>query len=91
MEKTNDMPIWVYLAFSSIETRRTAKLLIAARAVFALYCIPWVRYVEGADWVGKVFLIDDWSWFAMMVPMTCWYWLSMRWVDNNAGWKVPGQ
>ena len=42
MEKTSDMPIWVYLAFSSIEKRQTALLLIYACAAFALYCIPWV-------------------------------------------------
>ena len=89
MEKTNDMPIWVYLAFSSIEARRTALILIGASALFTLYCIPWVTLAEMPEWVGKVFRIDDWSWFAMMVPMTIWYWLALRWVDKNAGWKLP--
>jgi hypothetical protein len=33
-----------------------------------------------------LFLIDDWEWFAMMLPMTIWYWLSMKWVDKKRGW-----
>ena len=37
-------------------------------------------------WVSKLFLIDDWEWFAMMIPMTLWYWLSMKWIDKNRGW-----
>jgi len=39
----------------------------------------------------KIFLIKDWAWFAMMVPMTLWYWISLRWVDNNAGWADTEQ
>ena len=87
MEKTSDMPIWVYLAFSSIETRRTALWLIYSCVAFALYCIPWVLFSPTPGWVGKIFLIDDWSWFAMMVPMTLWYWLALSWADRNARWK----
>lgn len=87
MEKTADMPIWVFLAFSSIETRKTALWLIIACAVFGAYCIPWVLIAPEVNWVGKVFLIDDWSWFGMMLPMTAWYCLSFRWVDKNARWK----
>ena len=86
MEKTDNMPIWVFLAFSSIEKRRGALLLIRACAVFAVYCIPWSLLFTGQDWIAKIFLIEDWSWFAMMVPITFWYWLSLRWVDNNTGW-----
>ena len=91
MEKTADMPLWVFFAFSSIETRKTALLLISACAVFALYCIPWVLLFATSGWVGKIFLIDDWSWFAMMVPVTFWYWISLRWVDKHSGWADTGQ
>ena len=90
MEKTADMPIWVYLALSSIETKKTALWLIVACAVFSVYCIPWVLIAPDADWVGEVFLIEDWSWFAMMIPMTAWYCLSFRWADKNARWKTQG-
>ncbi len=88
MEKTAHMPIWVYLAFSSINTRKAALLLIAACAVFTAYCIPWSVLVTDRDWVGKFFLIDDWSWFAMMVPVTIWYWFSLKWADRHAAWAV---
>jgi hypothetical protein len=86
MEKTDNMPIWVYLAFSSITTRKGAVLLILACVVFTIYCIPWPIYFANQDWIVKIFLIKDWSWFAMMVPVTFWYWMSLWWVDHNSGW-----
>jgi len=91
VEKTDNMPIWVFLAFSSIATRKAALLLIWACAVFSIYCIPWSMFFAGQDWVKKLFLIEDWSWIAMMAPITLWYWLSLRWVDHNMGWEDPAQ
>jgi hypothetical protein len=35
-----------------------------------------------------VFLVEDWNWFAMMVPITVWYWLSFRWANKNSVWKA---
>jgi len=90
MEKTSNMPIWVYLAFSSITTRKGALLLIGSCIVFSVYCIPWVMLFPDYDWVERLFLIGDWSWFAMMLPITFWYWLSLKWVDNNSGWPDTG-
>ena len=90
MEKTDNMPIWVYLAFSSIATRKGALLLISACVVFSIYCIPWSLFFASQDWIVKIFLIKDWSWFAMMVPITFWYWISLRWIDNNSGWADTG-
>ena len=87
MEKTNDMPIWVYLALASIETRRTALLLVYGSALFCLYCIPWAQLYPAPAWLGSLFLIGDWSWLAMMVPMTLWYWLSLRWADKHSRWS----
>jgi len=86
MQKTDTMPVWVYLAFSSISTRKGALSLIVASAVFSIYCIPWTVLFPDRGWVARLCLIDDWSWFAMMVPITFWYWLSLRWVDAHAGW-----
>ncbi len=86
MEKKGNTPLWVFLAFSSINTRKGALILIWSCIVFSLYCIPWVKFFADQEWVGKIFLIDDWSWIAMMVPMVIWYWLSLRWVDKNAEW-----
>ena len=85
------MPLWVFLAFSSIETRKGAMRLIGVCVVFTLYCIPWSLLFTGNDRVAKIFLIDDWSWLAMMVPIVLWYWLSLRWVDNNSAWEDAGQ
>ena len=91
MEKTENMPMWVYLAFSSITTRKGALLLILACVVFSIYCIPWRLLLPGQDWVAQIFLIEDWSWLATMIPITFWYWVSLRWIDNNSGWPVRGQ
>ncbi len=87
MKKTNKTPLWVFLAFSSIESRKGALILIWSCVLFSLYCIPWAQFFNGNGWVAKVFLIDDWSWFAMMVPMTAWYVICLKWVDKNQGWN----
>jgi len=86
MQKTKDMPIWVFLAFSSIETRRGALILLWSSIVFSFYCIPWSHYFNDSQWIKKLFLMDDWEWFAMMLPMTLWYWLSLRWLDRKQAW-----
>lgn len=87
MQKDSSMPWWVFLALSSIETRKAALILIWSSLLFTLYCIPWPIYCPD-PLVAQLFLITDWEWFAMMLPMTLWYWLSMKWVDNNRGWNA---
>ena len=82
MEKRDDIPIWVYLAFSSISTRRGALLLILSSLLFCVYCIPWSLYFSEYHWIASVFLIDDWYWFAMMFPMTIW---SGGWIKTQFG------
>ena len=89
MEKSKNMPLWVFLAFSSIETRKGALILIWCSIVFSIYCIPWPLFFD-AELIKTVFLIDDWSWIAMMVPIVLWYWFSIRWVDSNGNWKKTG-
>ncbi len=86
MEKKENVPIWVFLAFSSISTRKSALLLILACLLFSVYCIPWATLFPKSLWLVNVFLIDDWSWLAMMVPMTVWYFVSLKWMDNNSAW-----
>lgn len=88
MQKTQNTPLWVFLALSSIETRRGALWLVWSSLLFTLYCVPWGHYFQDRAWVTAMFLIEDWEWFAMMLPMTFWYWLSMRWVDKNGGWNT---
>ena len=82
IEKT---PIWVTLAYANIHTRKVALWVIISCVVFTLYCVPWVQFSKN-EWVHKLFLIDDWSWLAMMLPMTIWYWVGLKWVDKNQGW-----
>jgi len=87
MEKKDNMPMWVFLAFSSINTRKGALILIWSAVIFTLYCFPFSLFFEDQAWVKQVFLIDDWSWLAMMVPMVIWYYLSLRWIDKNKAWE----
>jgi hypothetical protein len=58
MIKTDATPLWVFLAFSSIETRKGALILIWSSLVFSFYCLPWANFFSGNEWVGKLFLID---------------------------------
>lgn len=85
MERSKAMPLWVFLAFSSIETRKGALILIWCSMVFSLYCVPWPLFFS-TGLIKTIFLIDDWSWIAMMLPIVGWYWVSLKWVDKNTGW-----
>jgi hypothetical protein len=87
MEKEDDIPVWVFLAFSSIKSRKGALLLIWSCVAFSIYCIPWSLTFTQQEWIQELFLIEDWSWFAMMLPITLWYWSSLRWVDRNSKWQ----
>jgi hypothetical protein len=80
------MPLWVLMAFSSINKRQHAFILIWACIIFTLYCLPWVNFITN-EIVSMIFVIDDWSWLAMMLPICIWYILSLRWMDKNNAWK----
>lgn len=86
MEKTKEMPFWVFWAFSSIETRKMAKILIWSSVLFTLYSIPFTQYTNNTL-IKTLFLIHDWSWAAIMVPICLWYWLSLRWLDQHCAWS----
>ena len=88
MTDTNKkMPLWVLLAFSSIQKRKHAIILIWASVLFSLYCLPLVKFIDN-EIIATLFLIDDWSWIAMMIPICIWYILSLRWMDQNNAWEV---
>ncbi len=87
MEKDEKTPLWVFLAFSSINTRRGALILIGVSVLFTLYCVPWTLFVTEPAWLKQVFLIEDWSWLAMMVPVLIWYAVCLAWCDRNSVWK----
>ncbi len=83
--ETKKMPFWVLLAFSAIHKRKHALILISASIIFMLYCFPFTKFIDN-EIVAKLFLIDDWSWIAMMIPVCIWYILSLRWMDKNNAW-----
>jgi hypothetical protein len=87
MEKTDKIPLWVFLAFSSFSKRNGALVLTWVCIIFSVYCIPWSLVYSEPEWLARVFVIDDWSWFAMMLPISAWYWLSLRWMDKNSAWQ----
>ena len=82
----NITPLWVRLAWDAIPTRKMAMAMIIFCVVFTLYCVPWVKF-SANPLVAKFFLIDDWWWSAPMIPLIIWYWVSLKWVDNNNGWE----
>lgn len=86
MQKTDDMPMWVFLAFASINSRKAALWLIASCVIFAVYCVPWVKWFPDVSWVATVFRITDWSWLVMMIPITLWYAACLIWVDKHSRW-----
>jgi hypothetical protein len=63
MKKTETTPLWVFLAFYSIESRKGALMLMWSSLVFSLYCIPWANYFNVDGRVAKLFLVNDWIWF----------------------------
>ena len=88
MDKTARTPLWVMLAFSSIEKRKSALWLIWACVAFTAYCVPWPVLFSKTAWIAKVFLIDDWSWLAMMVPIVLWYLACLRGMDSHQKWPT---
>ena len=88
MINTKNTPLWVFLAFSAIESRKGALILIWSCVAFTIYCLPWNLFMgELLGELGKqIFLIEDWSWAGMMIPITLWYFASLIWMDRNDGW-----
>jgi hypothetical protein len=80
------IPIWVLLAFSTIQKRKHALVLIWASVIFAVYSLPWVNFINH-EIIATLFLIDDWSWVAIMIPLCLWYLLCLRWMDQNNAWE----
>lgn len=74
MQRSNNMPLWVFLGLMNVETRKGAQILVTLMIIFAFASIPLSWYLA------------DWSWAAMILPMGLWYWLCLRWADKNAIW-----
>ena len=89
MKKRKNTPQWVYLAFATIETRRGALWMVWCNVLFSVYCIPWSQYIKDGSWIRKIFLVEGWLWFAVMVAITLWYWAALKWIDRNHAWSDP--
>ena len=70
---------------------RLAEGFLASSVLFTLYCVPWPQLVPLPGRLAGLFLVHGWSWFAMMIPITFWYWLSLRWADRNAAWTTTAR
>ncbi len=75
MGRKDNMPLWVFLGLLNIDTRKGSQILFWSSFAFSVFCIPLSYY------------LDDWSWAAIMFPISLWYWLCIRWVDGNSSWE----
>ena len=90
MVKTEDTPLWVFLAFSSIETRKGAMILIWSCVAFTIYSLPWPLFFSNPlGELGKSIFFDDWYTLLMMIPITLWYIIGLQWMDKRQAWEQP--
>lgn len=74
MKKTENMPSWAYWGLWGINSRKVALGCFIGTLILSLVLVP----------VG--IMIKDYSFLAFVfVPL--WYWLSLKWADNNAAWE----
>lgn len=74
MERSNSMPLWVFLGLMNVETRKGARILVYLMILVSVLSIPASLYYA------------DWTWAATLLPMGLWYWLCLRWADKHAIW-----
>lgn len=76
MKKKEGMPSWAYWGLWGINSRKMAFGFVVISALISLILIP----------IG--IKINDYSFLAfILVPI--WYWLSLKWADNNSAWPTP--
>jgi hypothetical protein len=75
MQRSNNMPLWVFLGLMNVETRKGTLILVYSMIICSIASIPLSWY------------LDDWWWAVMIAPMGLWYWLCLRWADKNAIWN----
>lgn len=86
MKVSETTPMWVQLAWGNVGARKIAVWMIVFCVLFMLYCIPWTQF-SSHPVVAKLSLINDWYWAGSMLPLTIWYWLSLKWVDRHNAWE----
>ena len=99
MERRDNMPHWVFFGLSSINTRKGALILFWSCFVFGIACIPfspapsWLPaagpgcFACGIVPIPASYHLDDWSWSGVTFIVALWYWLCIRWIDNNSTWE----
>lgn len=78
MDRTPNMPMWVFLGLANVNTRKGALILFLSCLLFSIATVP-LAYLQVWEWL-------DWSWPALMFPCSLWYWLCIRWVDKHQAW-----
>lgn len=73
MEKTENMPPWVYWGLWGINSRKVALGFSIFTLIIFLCLIPIGIMIQDYVLIGFIF-----------VPL--WYWLAIRWVDKNSSW-----
>lgn len=82
MDRKDNMPMWVFLALASIDTRKIGMMLVWACLIFALGFLPLPLLLDNWTWLEVL------EWSGVLYPMTLWYWLSIRWVDKHSSWDT---
>jgi hypothetical protein len=87
MEKTDNMPMWVFFGLSSIKTRKGGMLLFWSCVLSGILFLPWITLFPGMTFIPKSLRLEDWSWAGITFACAIWYWFCVRWVDKNASWE----
>ena len=76
MKKKDGMPVYVYVALLGIKSRNIALRYL----ILSLFLSGLVIYWGISKNNYLIMLI-------ILIPL--WYWLSIKWVDNNSTWSSP--
>lgn len=74
MERTDEMPEWVYLGLWGLNSR------------IAALSFMWICAVVGSVSLVATGRYPMAQWGAYMLLAVPWYWLSIRWVDQHGSW-----
>ncbi len=75
MKKKENMPLWAYWGLWGIHSRKVALGFVVVTGVVSLLCIAVGIMVHAYTLLSFP-----------LVPL--WYWLSLKWADNNSAWDA---
>jgi hypothetical protein len=79
-------PFWVQAATSTVRSARGGRWLVGVCVLCSVYCLPWPVLLGQVE--QPWYLAPDWSWFVVMLAMTAWYAIAVRWMNRHRAW--PG-